>query len=177
MLLFFNYSLLLISPCVLCKLLKSKSSPSHPACSVQGGKAHRALWCDPLVLPSALLSIPPQAQGHTAANCVPMLHPANTGLPSHPLLQPLALPAPSPCGFHCVLSTSILPGQVLTPLQPLETDTGGAGGAVIWVSIGTDNPCSCQPVQMGRAVTNMLVGLQHSPEALTYVAACLVPHR
>lgn len=123
------FSLLLISPCVLCKPLKSKSSPAHPVCSIQGGKAHRAhcvtQWCS-----QCFAEHPSASTGtHTAANCVPMLHSAITGLPSHSLLQPSALSAPSPCGFHCVLSTSILPGQVLTPLQPLETDTGGCGGS------------------------------------------------
>lgn len=88
------FPLLLISPRVLCKLLKSKSSPAHPACSIPGGKTHQALCCDPAALPSALLSIPPQAQGHALR---PVVFPCfvlqtQVSLPTHSFSPQLCQP-------------------------------------------------------------------------------------
>lgn len=157
------FPLLLISPRVLCKLLKSKSSPAHPACSIPGGKAHQALCCDPAALPSALLSIPPQAQGHALRPVV---------FPCFVLQTQVSLPTPSAPSFASPVSLHFLlciihqhPPRAGSHAFTATGDRhgGGAGGAVIWVSIGTDNPHSCQPVQMGRAVTEHVGGIATLP--------------
>lgn len=174
------FPLLLISPRVLCKLLKSKSSPAHPACSIPGGKAHQALCCDPAALPSALLSIPPQAQGHALR---PVVFPCfvlqtQVSLPTRSFSPQLCQPR-----LLALFTVYYPPASSQGRFSRLyshwrQTRGGGVWGELLsGYQLAPTIPTAASPCRWAEQSLNMLVGLQHSPEALTYVAACLVPRR
>lgn len=147
---------------------------SLPACAFEASpRAFGASCSQPRVLGGVLRSsehpLPaPTARTGTpaAANPVPVFSFADVGLGA----SSQAGPALSPCNFPVISKPCPWAGSHAFT-APGES-RGGAGGGAVPVTWHREPP-RLPACAASRAARNMLLGLQHSPKALTYLSSLL----